>query len=84
MPLYAYKCTDCEDSFEARRKFAEASAPMACPICEGSNTKKLLARIHVGGSGSAVDKSKPRIPLSMKSGHSCGPAGCACSGLLPR
>lgn len=78
MPLYAYQCQTCDDTFEMRRSFAEASLATACPTCDGSQTKKLLSRINMGGQAEA---RKQTIPLSMKSGGGCcGPRGCGCHG----
>jgi len=31
MPLYDYKCPECDTTFEARRSMAEASDPIDCP-----------------------------------------------------
>lgn len=40
MPLYDYKCLQCENEFEARHGFNDPTPP--CPRCESSNIKRLI------------------------------------------
>lgn len=85
MPYYDYTCFDCNDSFEAKRSFAEAHIPAACPDCQGENTKKRLTRINVNeGAPKAKRSAMPMRPSQATAGlPSCGPGGCACHG-MPR
>ncbi|HRF47165.1 MAG TPA: zinc ribbon domain-containing protein [Anaerolineales bacterium] len=43
MPTYLYECSACEIEFEEKRSFADADAPAGCPICQGFDTRKLIA-----------------------------------------
>ncbi len=79
MPLYDYLCDDCQNAFEVKRSFAEASQPATCPDCQGENTKKLLQRINIGVSTGQSGPAPASIPLSM-GGGCCGGASCGCSG----
>ncbi len=33
MPLYAYRCSTCGNSFEMLRRLSQAEDPADCPIC---------------------------------------------------
>ena len=43
MPLYEYKCLDCETGFDALRAMADADAPIACPKCGGEDTCRMIS-----------------------------------------
>ena len=52
MPLYEYKCSDCETRFDALRGMADADAPIACPTCGSDNTCRLISLFSaIGGDG---------------------------------
>ena len=43
MPIYEYRCKDCDEVFEAIQKFSEA--PLAqCPRCSGTSIERLISR----------------------------------------
>jgi len=41
MPLYEYKCTECEERFELIRKIANRNKSVQCPYCGINITPKL-------------------------------------------
>ena len=51
MPIYEYRCHDCNHEFERMQKFSDPPVA-ACPACEGS-VQKLISRsaFHLKGSG---------------------------------
>ncbi|MGH3629178.1 MAG: FmdB family zinc ribbon protein [Sciscionella sp.] len=51
MPTYAYRCKECETSFERSRPMSESADPAPCP--DGHrNTVKLLTTVAItGGAG---------------------------------
>lgn len=52
MPLYEYKCLDCEACFDALRAMSEADALIACPKCNGENTRRTISLFSaIGGEG---------------------------------
>ena len=74
MPLYEYRCSDCETRFDALRAMADADAPIACPKCEGENTRRAISLFSaIGGEG-----------VIAGAGSSCGSctpsASCATCG----
>lgn len=51
MPIYEYRCQDCNHEFERMQKFSDPPLD-ACPTCAGS-VQKLISRsaFHLKGSG---------------------------------
>jgi putative FmdB family regulatory protein len=68
MPIYEYHCQHCDATFDKRRRFSEADAPVACPACGEQDAKRALSRFAClkGGNGT-----------SDSAGGSC--AGCSAS-----
>ena len=51
MPIYEYRCQDCNHEFERMQKFSDPPVAV-CPTCDGS-VQKLISRsaFHLKGSG---------------------------------
>ncbi|MBU1148658.1 zinc ribbon domain-containing protein [Patescibacteria group bacterium] len=49
MPIFEYKCRDCDFSFEKLVKDPEVK--VVCPNCKKTNNKKLISNISSGCSG---------------------------------
>jgi putative FmdB family regulatory protein len=77
MPLYEYKCSDCETCFDALRAMAKADAPIACPKCDSENTGRMISLFSAIGSEGVI----------AGAGASCGSctpsASCASCGARP-
>ena len=43
MPIYEYKCPDCDHEFEALQSFSEEPLTI-CPECSGNKVSKLISR----------------------------------------
>ena len=70
MPVYDYRCTDCETRYDVFHKGKEVPADVVCPSCGSTNHKKLMSVPVVSmGSSSGADSS----------GGSCETGGC-CGG----
>ena len=53
MPLFEYKCNDCDHKFEELVNSSTTNVP--CPKCKSQNTSKLLSVFAAsGGSGSGA------------------------------
>ncbi|HEV8118462.1 MAG TPA: zinc ribbon domain-containing protein [Thermoanaerobaculia bacterium] len=63
MPIYEYRCRECEARFE---RFVSGESRTACPECESRRVDRLLSVFAVS-SGSA----RPAAP----SGGACGSCG---------
>ena len=71
MPLYEYKCGDCEMCFEALRSMAEADAAIECPRCGSDEVYRQISLF------SAIS-SEGVIAGSAGGCGSCTPSGsCA-------
>ena len=71
VPLYEYRCRECDDRFELRRSFTEADAPAACPSGH-TEAVRLLPVFASVGRASGHDAPATNAPS--------GPCGgsCAC------
>jgi len=72
MPLYEFRCPECDEVFEERRPMSEASAPATCPQGHEGAVRLLSVFANVGGTGS----TSPAAPMQGPPGG-CG-GGCTC------
>jgi putative FmdB family regulatory protein len=73
MPLYEFKCRECDDTFEVRRPMSEAGDPATCPEGHEGAVRLLSVFASVGTSGATAP-----APATRPTGHGCG-GGCACA-----
>ena len=60
MPLYEYRCFDCEARFDALRAMSDADAPIACPKCGSESTRRTISLFSaVGGEGVIAGAGAP-------------------------
>jgi putative FmdB family regulatory protein len=69
MPLYEYRCEDCNERFEMRRSYAESDAAADCPVCHTQHTRRLLSNFC------AMTSSSDGGTSAVAGGGGC--AGCA-------
>jgi len=68
MPIYEYRCGDCEKSFETYvRAWGEA---VSCPACQGGRVEKQLSTFAFAGASGFTS--------SVGGGCGCGRGGCGC------
>jgi len=74
VPIYEFRCSECDTHFEVRRSASESGAsPPPCP--EGhAHTRRVLSIFATARQGEG--RSAPDLP-SRAAGGGCGP-GCAC------
>lgn len=53
MPIYEYRCLDCNRVFEELRKIADKDKIIACPICSNTNTKLQFSAFGIAGGKAA-------------------------------
>lgn len=60
MPTYAYRCRECDATFDKRMSISAYSAgePVACPTCSSEHTERTFTSVNVltgsrSGGGSA-------------------------------
>jgi len=83
MPIYEYRCTNCDRSFEAFVRPGDSSAQ--CPHCHGSKLRREMstfaARASNGDSAAAVVSAMANSGTSSGGGFSgggCCGGGCGC------
>ncbi|HET91717.1 MAG TPA: zinc ribbon domain-containing protein [Chloroflexi bacterium] len=54
MPLYEYRCLDCQTSFDALRAMSDADSPIACPQCGSKNTGRKISLFSAIGSEGVI------------------------------
>lgn len=54
MPLFRYRCDDCQKQFEELVSFNESEG-VQCPNCGSTNTVKLVSSFATIGGGSGGD-----------------------------
>jgi putative FmdB family regulatory protein len=79
MPLYEYKCQNCETRFDALRAMADADNAIACPKCGSENAQRLISLFSaigdegvIAGSGSSCGSCTPSSACAtcgLKSSH---------------
>lgn len=69
MPIYEYRCRDCDADFE--RYVASAATTVACPSCAGARVTRKLSVF-------AMRSESPVASMPMSSGGGCCGGGCAC------
>lgn len=68
MPLYEYRCHDCDEKFERYvRAWGDA---VVCPACESGSVDKLLSTFAFAGGGAGSSAGG--------GGCGCGRGGCGC------
>jgi putative FmdB family regulatory protein len=72
MPIFEYRCSDCEREFEA---FVTTERTAECPGCHGANLVKLLSSPGMVGGSNGGSRSEA---LPMGGGCGAGGAACAC------
>lgn len=72
MPIFEYKCAECEREFEA---FVTAERTAECPACHSANLEKLLSSPGMVGGSNGREAA---VPMAGRCG--AGGAHCACRG----
>ncbi|MBF0237810.1 MAG: zinc ribbon domain-containing protein [SAR324 cluster bacterium] len=49
MPLYDYRCNDCDNVFTELRSMAQKDDPISCPECGQMTQSREINQIAIGG-----------------------------------
>jgi putative FmdB family regulatory protein len=74
MPIYEYRCEDCDRSFEVLTSFGERDRGQICPSCESRKTRVLVSSFASIGGSSEFSSTLPMAP----SGGGCCGGSCGC------
>ena len=79
MPIYEYRCADCDSSFEA---FVRRDGDAECPSCHGVKLKREMsvfgARTGASDGVAAADRAVAANGLSGRTSGGCCGGGCGC------
>lgn len=71
MPVYEYKCSDCNSKFDVYHKSINHVEDIVCPECNSINNKKLLSTFSPN-MGSISFSSPSYEPAESSSCSTCG------------
>ncbi|MDD5674313.1 MAG: zinc ribbon domain-containing protein [Chitinivibrionales bacterium] len=77
MPIFEYKCKQCDKQFEELVSRGDAERSIACPFCKSNKTEKLMSVFGALG----LSQNAPAMPAC---GSSCAGPSCAAAGQCPR
>lgn len=77
MPLYEYKCTDCDRPFELLVASPALADSVVCRYCGSDSVRRLISSFASHSSGG--DSFAAAAPRSG-GGCACGGGGCGCGG----
>ena len=77
MPIYEYKCPQCDTKFEKMRSFSQSDAESPCPNC-GTGGKKLVSAFASFSKGS--DGNSAPIGGGAPSCSGCAATSCSTCG----
>lgn len=70
MPIYEYRCNDCERDFEALVRSMVQTEDVKCPTCGSTRVKKAISLF-----GATTGGSRSSGVAASTAGASCGPVG---------
>jgi putative FmdB family regulatory protein len=75
MPIYDYKCTNCNATYDVFHKVREIEEDVICPTCNSPKHIRLLSAPNVAvGGKSSMDYSP--APSCESPGGCCGGGAC--------
>lgn len=74
MPVFDYRCSECDSTYDIYHKAKEVTEDILCPHCGSAKYKKLISAssISMGGRMSSSSSSEP----SCDSGGGCCGGSC--------
>jgi putative FmdB family regulatory protein len=75
MPVYDYRCTNCNSKYDVYHKGREVLQDVFCPSCGSHHHKKLMS-VSMVSMGSDSSSSKKSSAPFCESGECCG-GSCA-------
>jgi putative FmdB family regulatory protein len=62
MPVYEFRCGDCEGDLEVVRPMGRTEPPEACPSCGGSRMRRRWSRVDVRFEGWGFSRTDALLP----------------------
>ena len=74
MPIFDYKCNDCQQVYDVFHKVREVEEDIVCPSCNSQRHTRLLSAPNVSVKGKQTDYSA--APSCDTGGGCCGGGMC--------
>lgn len=76
MPMYEYRCRDCDSRFERLRRMDQDDADVSCPCCQSTLVQRRVSvfAAHTRGGGAMTSSE---APVAASGGGCCG-GTCGC------
>jgi len=71
MPIYEFKCLECNDVFELLLMKSDASVKLRCPKCSGEELERVLSAAAYTVGGASGRKAKATSRSRSCAGGSC-------------
>ncbi len=79
MPIYEYRCTDCDRSFESFARPGRGDDGAQCPRCGGAHLAREMSTFASRGSSADAAAAGVQAIASSNAGRFTGGGGC-CGG----
>ena len=53
MPMYEYRCRECDGRFEMLRRMSDSDSDVQCPVCRSEEIERLMSAFSSGGCGAS-------------------------------
>jgi putative FmdB family regulatory protein len=73
MPIFEYRCLQCQSQFEELVSSSKSEEIIVCPVCGSEKTARLLSSFAVSGTEKSSGISAPGSSSATTSG--CGSGG---------
>ena len=72
MPTYSYRCTECDNAFDVKQSFSDATLT-ECPVCGGA-LRKVFSPVGVTFNGGGFYRTDSRSAPKTEGSSSSAPA----------
>ena len=79
MPLYEYRCPDCQGRFEVIQHLGASAAETVCPSCGAQHVERQLSTFAVANGGAGASAKSASESFAGCGGGQCGMGG-GCGG----
>jgi putative FmdB family regulatory protein len=59
MPIFEYKCNDCNKKFDVLHKSSANLEEVICPECKSNNNQKLFSTFSASNGSQSIDNMPP-------------------------
>jgi putative FmdB family regulatory protein len=71
MPIYEFRCSDCDERFEALCKVGSNGRRLRCPHCRGGHLERLMSGFFASGGAKSESSGASSSACSTCSSRNC-------------